>query len=245
MVVIDRLSTGISSEAVRRRPPAGCIVGPTCSQQRAWRLAHLPHQRVGDATVWATRRRHIWSRAARRVDRTKWQSGETNVSLQGIYTVLENDCSFWFPQLSVAVKCLKAGVLDSDGLDDFIREVNAMHSLSHQNLISLYGVVLTQPMKMVIPERFFSFSAHIRSLIQKLFGIAILRITSGCPTGAHGSLSNFIHSTLLCVHKCGALKKFPLPHSLSRFNLMYFIGIFCNRPTQSLIGKKMALFLFF
>lgn len=52
-------------------------------------------------------------------------------------------------QLSVAVKCLKAGVLDSDGLDDFIREVNAMHSLSHQNLIRLYGIVLTQPMKMV------------------------------------------------------------------------------------------------
>ncbi|XP_060920383.1 activated CDC42 kinase 1 isoform X2 [Labrus mixtus] len=51
--------------------------------------------------------------------------------------------------LTVAVKCLKAGVLDSDGLDDFIREVNAMHSLSHQNLIRLYGIVLTQPMKMV------------------------------------------------------------------------------------------------
>nr|XP_046227823.1 activated CDC42 kinase 1 isoform X2 [Scatophagus argus] len=51
--------------------------------------------------------------------------------------------------LSVAVKCLKASVLDSDGLDDFIREVNAMHSLSHQNLIRLHGVVLTQPMKMV------------------------------------------------------------------------------------------------
>ncbi|XP_061569681.1 activated CDC42 kinase 1 isoform X1 [Cololabis saira] len=51
--------------------------------------------------------------------------------------------------LSVAVKCLKADVLDSDSLDDFIREVNAMHSLSHQNLIRLYGVVLTQPMKMV------------------------------------------------------------------------------------------------
>ncbi|XP_051267008.1 activated CDC42 kinase 1 isoform X2 [Dicentrarchus labrax] len=52
--------------------------------------------------------------------------------------------------LSVAVKCLKASVLDSDGLDDFIREVNAMHSLSHQNLIRLYGIVLTQPMKMVV-----------------------------------------------------------------------------------------------
>ncbi|XP_070708909.1 activated CDC42 kinase 1 [Pempheris klunzingeri] len=51
--------------------------------------------------------------------------------------------------LSVAVKCLKGGVLDSDGLDDFIREVNAMHSLNHQNLIRLYGIVLTQPMKMV------------------------------------------------------------------------------------------------
>ncbi|XP_056439725.1 activated CDC42 kinase 1 [Gadus chalcogrammus] len=50
---------------------------------------------------------------------------------------------------SVAVKCLKAGLLDSEGLDDFIREVNAMHSLSHQNLITLYGIVLTQPMKMV------------------------------------------------------------------------------------------------
>lgn len=54
----------------------------------------------------------------------------------------------WF-QLTVAVKCLKANVLDSDGLDDFIREVNAMHSLSHQNLIRLHGIVLTQPMKMV------------------------------------------------------------------------------------------------
>lgn len=52
-------------------------------------------------------------------------------------------------QLSVAVKCLKAGVLDSDGLDVFIREVNAMHSLSHQNLIRLHGIVLTQPMRIV------------------------------------------------------------------------------------------------
>ncbi|XP_068199727.1 activated CDC42 kinase 1 isoform X2 [Antennarius striatus] len=51
--------------------------------------------------------------------------------------------------LSVAVKCLKSNVLDSDALDDFIREVNAMHSLNHQNLIRLHGVVLTQPMKMV------------------------------------------------------------------------------------------------
>ncbi|XP_059419983.1 activated CDC42 kinase 1-like isoform X8 [Carassius carassius] len=52
--------------------------------------------------------------------------------------------------LSVAVKCLKTDVLNQpDALDDFICEVNAMHSLDHQNLIRLYGVVLTHPMKMI------------------------------------------------------------------------------------------------
>nr|XP_042699846.1 activated CDC42 kinase 1 isoform X9 [Chrysemys picta bellii] len=53
-------------------------------------------------------------------------------------------------QLSVAVKCLKTDVLSQpEALDDFIREVNAMHSLDHRNLIRLYGVVLSPPMKMV------------------------------------------------------------------------------------------------
>ncbi|KAG5847303.1 hypothetical protein ANANG_G00124590 [Anguilla anguilla] len=52
--------------------------------------------------------------------------------------------------LNVAVKCLKTDVLNQpDALADFNREVNAMHSLDHQNLIRLYGVVLTHPMKMV------------------------------------------------------------------------------------------------
>ncbi|XP_041697479.1 activated CDC42 kinase 1 isoform X1 [Coregonus clupeaformis] len=52
--------------------------------------------------------------------------------------------------LTVAVKCLKTDMLSQpDALEDFICEVNAMHSLDHQNLIRLYGVVLTQPMKMV------------------------------------------------------------------------------------------------
>ncbi|XP_063298901.1 activated CDC42 kinase 1 isoform X3 [Pelobates fuscus] len=51
---------------------------------------------------------------------------------------------------NVAVKCLKTDVLSQpDAMDDFIREVNAMHSLDHVNLIRLYGVVLTHPMKMV------------------------------------------------------------------------------------------------
>ncbi|CAF97625.1 unnamed protein product, partial [Tetraodon nigroviridis] len=52
--------------------------------------------------------------------------------------------------LNVAVKCLKTDVLSQpEALEDFICEVNAMHSLDHQNLIRLYGVVLTHPMKMV------------------------------------------------------------------------------------------------
>lgn len=62
-------------------------------------------------------------------------------------------CFFkWFSsQLNVAVKCLKTDVLSQpDALEDFICEVNAMHSLDHPNLIHLYGVVLTHPMMMVV-----------------------------------------------------------------------------------------------
>ncbi|XP_019507535.1 PREDICTED: activated CDC42 kinase 1 isoform X9 [Hipposideros armiger] len=56
----------------------------------------------------------------------------------------------WMSKVSVAVKCLKPDVLSQpEAMDDFIREVNAMHSLDHRNLIRLYGVVLTPPMKMV------------------------------------------------------------------------------------------------
>lgn len=52
--------------------------------------------------------------------------------------------------MSVAVKVLKCDAINQAGVfDDFIREVQAMHTLSHPNLIRLYGVVLTQPMMMV------------------------------------------------------------------------------------------------
>ncbi|XP_050523839.1 activated CDC42 kinase 1 [Daktulosphaira vitifoliae] len=50
----------------------------------------------------------------------------------------------------VAVKILKQDVPSMPQLfDDFVKEVQAMHSLDHVNLIKLYGVVLTQPMMMV------------------------------------------------------------------------------------------------
>ena len=54
-------------------------------------------------------------------------------------------------QIKVAVKCLKRDMLnDSMVFDDFIKEVNTMHMLDHPNLIRLYGVVISSPMKMVI-----------------------------------------------------------------------------------------------
>nr|CAH7760487.1 unnamed protein product [Callosobruchus chinensis] len=50
----------------------------------------------------------------------------------------------------VAVKVLKADALNQPGVfEDFIKEVQAMHVMCHQNLIRLYGVVLSQPMMMV------------------------------------------------------------------------------------------------
>lgn len=51
---------------------------------------------------------------------------------------------------SVAVKVLKSDNLSQPGIiEDFFREVQAMHALDHPNLVRLFGVVLTQPMMMV------------------------------------------------------------------------------------------------
>ncbi|XP_040203142.1 activated CDC42 kinase 1-like [Rana temporaria] len=52
--------------------------------------------------------------------------------------------------VGVAVKILHANAnCDPEALQDFLREVNAMYALEHPHLIRLYGVDLTQPMKMV------------------------------------------------------------------------------------------------
>jgi hypothetical protein len=37
----------------------------------------------------------------------------------------------------------------SDAFQDFIKEVNSMHTIDHPNLIRLYGVVLATPLMMV------------------------------------------------------------------------------------------------
>nr|DBA29611.1 TPA: hypothetical protein GDO54_005682 [Pyxicephalus adspersus] len=52
--------------------------------------------------------------------------------------------------VNVAVKTLRTDASsDPEILQDFLQEVNAMYALDHPHLIRLYGVVLTQPMKMV------------------------------------------------------------------------------------------------
>ena len=53
-------------------------------------------------------------------------------------------------QVPVAVKLLRQEVMSVPGaVEDFIREVNLMHKLSHRNLIRLYGIVMSSPMMMV------------------------------------------------------------------------------------------------
>lgn len=49
----------------------------------------------------------------------------------------------------VAVKSLRNRSAQTDTLSDFLQEVSTMQSLDHPNIIRLYGVVLTQPLKMV------------------------------------------------------------------------------------------------
>ncbi|XP_044039250.1 non-receptor tyrosine-protein kinase TNK1 isoform X2 [Siniperca chuatsi] len=52
--------------------------------------------------------------------------------------------------LPVAVKSLRSSMSrQTDTLTDFLQEVTTMQSLDHTNIIRLYGVVLTQPLKMV------------------------------------------------------------------------------------------------
>ena len=53
--------------------------------------------------------------------------------------------------LPVAAKVLKKETLNQPGaFEDFVKEVQSMHALDHENLIRLYGIVLTQPMMMIV-----------------------------------------------------------------------------------------------
>lgn len=75
---------------------------------------------------------------------------QTPVELSGWYVPLSHLVRSFFSQLTVAVKTLRNSVSrQTDTLTDFLQEVTTMQSLDHPNIIRLYGVVLTQPLKMV------------------------------------------------------------------------------------------------
>lgn len=65
-------------------------------------------------------------------------------------------------QIQVAIKCLCRERMQSNPME-FLKEAVIMHSIEHENIVRLYGVVLDTDSLMLVTE-----IAHLRSLLECL-----------------------------------------------------------------------------
>ena len=98
-------------------------------------------------------------------DLKKLGEGQFGTVQQGVWTTEEGKT------IQVAIKCLNASDM-SNGLDEFLREASVMQSLSHDNILRLYGVILDSPMSPLLVTEL----APLRSLLECLKDVQLKQI---------------------------------------------------------------------